>query len=182
MLNLVEKFKELSVIKSTFHGELYNKILAPYENEKFTLLEIGICTGASLVAWHDSFSKVEIYGIDRAVPIGDKYPDISFAKVLLGDQSYPPFMEKVARDIGEIDVVIDDGGHFSDDQQVSFKALWPAVKQGGLYVMEDLWIAEKNVVDGFECTLAFLDKLDIRKEFYEGFYDFKRDICVLHKE
>jgi len=182
MLKLVEKFKELKVVKSPFHGELYNRILAPYENEEFNLLEIGIFMGASLVAWHDSFPKVHIYGIDRAVGAGPNFPDISFAKVLLGDQSYVPFMEKVARDIGEIDVVIDDGGHFSDDQQVSFTALWPAVKKGGLYIIEDLWVAEKNVVNGFECTLDFLDKLDIRKEFYEGFFEFKKDICVLYKE
>jgi len=184
MLNLSKAFEETNSVKSPRHGEFYDKVLAGYEDEEFNLLEIGIFRGNSLVAWHESFPKANIYGIDRAVvePNGKEFPDISFATVFIGDQSYPPFMEKVARDIGEIDVVIDDGGHYSDDQQVSFNALWPSIKKGGLYIIEDLWTAEKNAVNGFECTLDFLDKLDIRKEFYEGFFEFKKDICVLFKE
>lgn len=182
MLNLAKIFEKTNSVKSPHHGACYDKVFAKYEGKEFRLLEIGIFRGCSLVAWHECFPKANIFGIDRVVPTGKEFPDISFATVLLGDQSYPPFMEKVARDIGEIDVVIDDGGHFSDDQQVSFNALWPVVKKGGLYIIEDLWVAEKNVVNGYECTLDFLDKLDIRMEFYEGFFEFKKDICVLFKE
>lgn len=182
MLNMAKAFKESGSIKTPHHGECYDKVLVKYEKMEFKLLEIGIYQGSSLMAWHNVFPKAHIYGIDRNMLVGTGFPDISFAKVMLGDQSYPPFMEKVARDIGEIDVVIDDGGHFSDDQQVSFKALWPVVKKGGLYIIEDLWAAKRNVVNGFECTIDFLNKLDIRREYYEGFFEFKTDICVLYKE
>ena len=182
MLNLIKSFKDSRCIKDALHGKCYNKVLAKFEDKEFTLLEIGIFQGNSLLAWRECFPKAHIFAIDRSIPIGDNIPDLSFATLILGDQSYPPFMEKVARDIGKIDVVIDDGGHYSDDQQVSFNCLWPVVKKGGLYVIEDLWIAERNTVNGFECTLDFLDKLDIHKEFYEGFFDFKKDICVLYKE
>ena len=182
MLNIAKAFEDTNSVKSEFHGLCYDKVFAKYEDVEFKLLEIGIFKGSSLVAWHNVFPKATIFGLDRVIPVGKAFPDISFATTFTGDQSWPPFMEKVARDVAEIDVVIDDGGHFSDDQQVSFNALWPVVKKGGLYIIEDLWAAKDNIVNGFECTLDFLDKLDIRKEFYEGFFDFKKDICVLYKE
>ncbi len=182
MLNIAKAFKDTKSVKGPFHGACYDKVLEKYEGKEFNLLEIGIFRGDSLVAWHKCFPGAKIFGIDRAVGVGKGFPDISFATVMLGDQSYPPFMTKVAKDIGVIDVVIDDGGHFSDDQQVSFNCLWPVVRKGGVYIIEDLWAAEKNTVNGFECTLNFLEKLDIRKDFYEGFFEFKHDICVLYKD
>jgi len=81
-----------------------------------------------------------------------------------------------------LDIVVDDGGHWCDDQQVSFNSFWPIVNSGGLYIIEDLWVAEDRVLDGYESTLVFLDKLDIRKEFYRGTNNFEKDICVLYKE
>ena len=36
------------------------------------------------------------------------------------------------------DVIIDDGGHSNKQIDVSFKLLWPTVKPGGYYFIEDL--------------------------------------------
>ena len=35
------------------------------------------------------------------------------------------------------DIIIDDGSHVDDDQAISFKALWPHLEPGGVYLIED---------------------------------------------
>ena len=39
---------------------------------------------------------------------------------------------------GDFDVIVDDGSHVDHDIFVSFAVLWPHVKPGGLYFIEDL--------------------------------------------
>jgi 8-demethyl-8-alpha-L-rhamnosyltetracenomycin-C 2'-O-methyltransferase len=72
---------------------------------------------------------------------------------------------------GEFDVVIDDGGHRMDQQLVSFKTLFPHVKSGGLYIIEDLhtsywpnWggsesIADQKASHDSTLTIRFLQSL-----------------------
>ena len=55
-----------------------------------------------------------------------------------GDQSDAHFLDRVARQHGPWDVIIDDGGHMMQQQITSFKALFPHVTPGGLYFIEDL--------------------------------------------
>ena len=180
MLNLVDAFNTPNCGKlPQEHGSLYNKIFAPYVNKKIRMLEIGVWQGISLKIWKKFFTDVELFGIDVQLRNSEI---LEYAKVVFGDQSYVPFMKKVANELGPFDIVIDDGGHYSDDQQVSFNALWPVVNSGGLYVIEDLWVAKDRAVNGYECTLDFLDKLDVKKEYYKGFDGFEKDICVLYKE
>ncbi len=40
--------------------------------------------------------------------------------------------------VGGFDVVIDDGGHYMKPQQESFRVLFPHVRPGGYYIIEDV--------------------------------------------
>lgn len=40
--------------------------------------------------------------------------------------------------ISFFDIIIDDGSHMQQDQQISFATLFPVVKSGGYYVIEDV--------------------------------------------
>lgn len=56
-----------------------------------------------------------------------------------GDQASATFWACWLADHGkDLDIVIDDGGHFNDGIITSFNALWPAVRPGGFYAIEDL--------------------------------------------
>jgi hypothetical protein len=44
----------------------------------------------------------------------------------------------LARDIGPFDFIIDDGSHVNSHQIESFRILWPFLKDGGTYIVEDV--------------------------------------------
>lgn len=123
---------------SLHHGytEGYYDLLAPRRAEALQILEIGVHSGASLRMWEDFFPAARVHGIEKRAE-NIRYPPRS-GKLFIGDQGDREFLERVARDTGPLDLVIDDGSHHPDDQRASLAALFPHVKDGGLYVIEDL--------------------------------------------
>lgn len=115
--------------------ERYWKLLSPIRLKPVVLLEIGILGGESLEMWAQMFphAKARIIGID----IHDRgyRPLDNRIELYFGDASQKDRLDSIP---GEFDVVIDDGSHFSSHQIDSFTHLWPRVKPGGMYCIEDL--------------------------------------------
>ena len=177
--DFVKAFADSPCIKFPYQGELYNEILSPYEDKEIRFFEIGIFQGYSLVVWNQGLPKAKLFGMDFQFPD----TDLSFCEKLFhGNQAYRPYMLKVAEELKELDVCIDDGGHFADEQQVSFECLWPIIKSGGIYVVEDLHQAANKTVDGFSNSVDYFEKLDIKKKWFVGMNGFEKDTCVLYKE
>lgn len=116
--------------------DIYERHFAKYRDTPVHMLEIGVFKGGSLELWRKYFG-------DDAVLFGvDINPDCAARvtapnQVRIGSQDDPAFLRGVAAEMGEIDIVLDDGSHVSGHQQVSFETLFPLVKDGGLYVIED---------------------------------------------
>ena len=122
--------------------DVYNKHFNYLRNKVSNLLEIGVQTGASACMWKDFFPNATIHGIDideRCLQFQQDRININ-----IGSQHDVDFLNKVAGDIGEIDIVIDDGSHHEDHQRISFETLLPYVKSKGYYVIEDLHFAYHN--------------------------------------
>jgi len=119
----------------------YQKHLQHLKNEEFNLLEIGIGGynrpgqgGASLRMWKAFFPKAQIFGMD----IQDKsHVDEDRITTFIGDQSDPSSLNAVADKIGDLDVIIDDGSHRPPHVLTTFATLFPRLKDGGIYVVED---------------------------------------------
>jgi len=47
-------------------------------------------------------------------------------------------LRSLREDLGPIDVVIEDGGHTMTQQINTFEEIWPAVRSGGVFLIEDL--------------------------------------------
>ncbi len=113
-----------------------------FKKNKINLIEIGIGGyknidrgGASLRLWKNYFKNANIYGID----IYDKsLLEEKRIKTFQGSQTDKNFLNKVVKYIGEIDIVIDDGSHVNDDIINTFNFLFPVLKNGGIYIVEDL--------------------------------------------
>lgn len=110
----------------------YDTHFEPRKEERLRLLEIGVQGGGSLALWRKYFTNAEIYGIDIDPACAEL--DIPGVEIHIGDQTDTRFLEKFDR----MDIVIDDGGHTMTQQQISFATLFPLLKPGGIYVIEDL--------------------------------------------
>jgi hypothetical protein len=122
---------------SAGHGftKIYERYLADRRRSAVTVLEIGVWRGASLRMWRDYFPRGRIFGIDispvTAAQAGDR------VEVFVGDQSDSELLARVVEKTGPLDLVIDDGAHRVEQQVPTLAFLWPHVKPGGLYVVED---------------------------------------------
>lgn len=126
------------------HGYLphYDAHFAPLRGQPIKLLEIGIGGyhdpkdgGTSLRLWQDYFAHGQIYGLD----IHEKsHHDSARIKTFQGSQADPAVLDRVMAEIGTPDIIIDDGSHINEHMIASFQMLFPRLKNGGIYAIEDI--------------------------------------------
>jgi len=137
--------EKLATIYHTDKGEHgYMPFYAEYLPDQCRdLLEIGVAKGGSLRLWNS------IFGTDCEIHVLDLFGDPQHVSMRWcrrnefvphqGDQSDTTCLYREL-DAKIFDVIIDDGSHKSDDQQISFKHLFiNNLRQGGLYVIEDIF-------------------------------------------
>ena len=112
----------------------YEKRFRGIQHDVISVLEIGIVDGASLRMWRDYFHGGKIYGIDI---LQDLMINETRIKSFCGRQEDQGFLRKVIKQTGDLDIVIDDGGHCAKQHVASFEVLWEHVKPGGWYTIED---------------------------------------------
>jgi hypothetical protein len=93
--------------------------------------------GQSLQMWAEYFPRALVVGVDKH----EKSIRAERIRFERGDAADASFLRRVARAHGPFDIVIDDGSHVGRDIVPAFRALWPAVRQHGFYVIEDLALA-----------------------------------------
>jgi len=123
----------------------YARHFASFRDREIKLLEIGIGGyedaaqgGESLRLWKEYFPKAQIVGLD----IFDKH---SFAEdridIFRGSQDSNETLDHLTKQYGEFDLIIDDGSHVNAHVIFTFNCLFPSLKTGGIYVVEDLQTA-----------------------------------------
>jgi len=114
----------------------YDRHFSRFRGKDVSILEIGIANGGGLQMWKNYLGdKSRIYGIDIRPSCMFEESQIT---CFLGDQQDVKFLDSVMSKIGELDMVCDDGGHSMEQQINSFIKIWPYVKPGGVYLVEDL--------------------------------------------
>lgn len=98
--------------------------------------------GASYATWLEYFPRLELYYIEHDVDcVGVHADKFRSAHIYTGDQANRSFLDNFAAATtadGLFDLVVDDGGHTMEQQLAALEQLWPIVRPGGLYVIEDL--------------------------------------------
>lgn len=125
---------------SKFHNYLdfYQEQL-PDRNFSGRLLEIGVMDGLSMKMWAEYYPNAEIVGID--IKDMDHMHNADWGvpksvKLIQCDGTDP----KQVKQLGNFDIIIDDGSHYWADQQKSFELLYYSqLNAGGIYILEDLW-------------------------------------------
>jgi hypothetical protein len=117
--------------------------------------------------WKNYFgNKAKIYGID--IDPRCKQLEEENIKIFIGSQSDKNFLKDVLKELPDLDILIDDGGHTMVQQIVSFEMLFDKVKPNGVYLCEDLhtsyWVnyggGHKRRGTFIEYSKNFIDKLN----------------------
>jgi hypothetical protein len=142
--------------KGKWYGGLYEVLLQPIRHAVKSLVEIGIGTlipdapssmvgyasadyrpGGSLRAWRDFLPNAQIHGLDIA-------PDTQFTDepriaTHVCDSTNSQQTESLLKQMQATpDVIIDDGLHSTKAQIATLRNFFPALRAGGLYVVEDV--------------------------------------------
>jgi len=127
------------------HGftEIYEETFAFLKNEPIRLCEIGIAQGGSLLMWKEYFPKAKIYGIDI---LNRHKMNSDRVETFVADQSDREQLQSFINEYGgDFDILIDDGGHAMNMQQISFGFLFKFIKPGGYYVIEDVHTSSEKL-------------------------------------
>ncbi|MFG2445251.1 hypothetical protein ACGFQG_20495 [Nocardia fluminea] len=145
----------------------YERHFQTVRDRPLTILEIGVGGydnprrgGESLRMWKRYFPRAAVYGID----IIDKSSlSESRMTILRADQADPVDLARVLEITGPLDIIIDDGSHVSAHVIATFALLFPALRSGGMYVIEDLQTSywphfggKAGVYDDMETSVGFL--------------------------
>jgi len=123
-------------IKHTTYFQVYEQLFKPYRNKKITFVEVGVLDGGSLFMWRKFFGKkARIIGIDLN-PEAKKWEKDNF-EIYIGSQSDPAFWSKFSKEVGPVDLLLDDGGHRFDQQFVTLESMLDQINDGGMLVVED---------------------------------------------
>lgn len=156
---------------------IYDRHLARYRGSAARVLEIGVYRGGGLEMLRQYLGpEAQLVGIDideaaeRAV--GGRHA------VELGDQADPEFLRGVEERHGPFDVVIDDGGHTMRQQIASVETLFPHLRAGGTYLVEDThtsyWPEYADQDEGGE---SFVDWVKRRADDLHA-YHFSREAAL----
>jgi glycosyltransferase involved in cell wall biosynthesis len=115
--------------------EEYEKEFAGIKDSVQKYLEIGIWQRGSSLKWAKKYFKnAAIYGID-ILPV-----KVDGCVTFRADQNDSAALDKIGRENGPFDIIIDDGSHFERETRNSFNCLFKYLKMGGIYIIED-WAA-----------------------------------------
>lgn len=121
---------------SKVHGYLdkYEELFGVDRLRRFTLLEIGGTSPSSAKVWSEYFPNAQIFVMGTHV-----HPEVHVLRnvevVSMDNYSTGSFSAAINDVIP--DVVIDDGTHKWSHQKNAIAAIFPRIREGGLYIVED---------------------------------------------
>lgn len=123
--------------KWVHYFEIYHRHFERFRGTKPTVLEFGVSQGGSLQMWRDYFGPgATIHGVD--INPRCKELEQEGTRIFIGDQEDRTFLQSVIDEIGPVDVLIEDGGHFPKQQIATFEVCYPHVTENGVFLIEDL--------------------------------------------
>jgi hypothetical protein len=162
----------------------------PIREREIKFLEIGCGGGESIRTWLEYFPKAHVFSVDNHHSTNEWNTVTPTAharyQFVIGDQSDPTFWKCFVADYGSNwDVLLDDGGHFSNQVLTTLNSMWPHIAHGGIYMIEDL-----------RCSYSSLfspsgSPMDVLKQWIDNMHQgetdadsitFSRELCVIRKK
>jgi len=203
-MSVIDSFEKSPVksIKHSTYFPVYEKLLARFVGTDFTFVEVGIAKGGSLYMWRDYFGpQARIIGID--INKGTlKFIEEGF-EVFIGSQSEPEFWQNFYKQVGQVDVLLDDGGHTFEQQIITVQSALPYINDDGLIIVEDTHTSymrsyggpskrsfvsySKNIVDGMNYRFSLFEEKHRTEryiystQFFESFvvFEINKELCAI---
>ena len=145
--------------KSRYLIEKYRDLFVPLFEQNYKLdniFELGLWESGSLAFWLEIFNPKKHVGVDLKTESKNPYLEQYIAQRQLGDRlktywntdqsDTKRLQEIVCQEYNEpLDLVVDDASHLYEQTKISFECLFPLLRPGGLYIIEDwAWFHWKN--------------------------------------
>jgi len=125
-------------IKHQSYFGVYDTLLGEFIGKDIIFVEIGVLDGGSLFMWRDFFGdKARIIGIE--INESAKVWNEHGFEIFIGSQSDPEFWKDFFDKIGDVDIILDDGGHTYQQQIVTVESSLEHIKPGGKIIVEDTY-------------------------------------------
>lgn len=146
-------------------------------NEGCNIIELGVFRGGSTVFLNELLKPKRLAAVDiarKVPPMLAQYikesPRAAAIKAFMGvDQASLADLAQICDGFLEkepIDIVIDDASHYYDEAKTSFQFLFPRLRPGGLYVIED-WGWANHRIDAKEVSADFADRKPLTNLIFE---------------
>ena len=180
-LNLAQHFDPAMTDKDTIHSYLptYENLLQKFRDIPFTMMEVGIQRGGSILGWLKAFPKVTLVGVDcqKTVNIDgcDRY------KELITNAYDDDFMNYIVP--ASLDFIIDDGSHAFNDIVFACKNFPKLLKPGGVLVIEDVpdvnWIPKfRAIATAQGCYTEVIDLREKKKRWDDVLFVIRKPLFV----
>jgi len=170
LLELFINNKNFLIHKWHHYIPIYDHYFSPFRERDIKLLEIGVSKGGSLQLWRKYFgNKATIFGIDIN-PECKKYGTLT-EHVRIGSQIDESFLQSVIKEMGGVDIILDDGSHHMKHIPATLRFLYPHLNYDGIYMIEDLHTAYwKKYGGGYDAKNNFfkfvMDLVDDMHHWY----------------
>lgn len=170
-------------VKGHDYARHYDTAFSSIRDSAGKVMEIGVGSGESMRMWLDYFPHAQVFGLDIVhdtndwnTPGGKPNPRYTYSYI---DQSNDAEWQKLLEYYGtDWDILVDDGGHSSQQIITTFRKMWPHIKRGGFYAIEDLGCAYSSLE--FFCTPGWQNHMDFIKDMLDQINRGQNDIDSLH--
>lgn len=171
------------------YSVIYDNMFKDMRELPLNILEIGLGDDAgSAYLWAEVFPNAQIYMADYDRNKLQRFSNINTrVHVKYVDQSNQPSIKNLANEVPEMDLIIDDGSHYNDHIIKSFQELFPKLKKGGMYIIEDTY--QSYTEGGFTTINFFKDMIDMINDYLSTKPDvfgitsiqFHRNLIIVYK-
>jgi len=174
MSNLYDLGIKHNTDKSYAHNftKIYGLYFDNIRLNNINFLELGIgSNAASGPMWAEYFCNGNVYVFDIIQNYVDKINNygIQNLKGFCGDVTSEEVLNNfLNNNCKSFDIVLDDASHHVKDMQISFGKLFPTVKSGGYYIIEDLQVARLSETNDYSgCISCEKNVIDVLMEYME---------------
>lgn len=159
--------------------EIYNRHFGKYIGKDVTIMEIGVNKGGSLQIWKKILGpKARIIGVD--ISPSCKQLEEEQIEIYIGNQEDREFWKKIKQEIPKLDILIDDGGHYMNQQIVTFEEMFSHIKEDGVYICEDTFSSynAEKYSSGYKNPSTYIEYSKNFIDYLHAWFSMDQDLTV----